>query len=297
MSEIAGQAAALGTVAGVVGEARGEGASAGPTVDVRPATATRPRAAGRLNSNLSAAHRRFWSRAPRPRGVFPALRWLAAAALSLGLILLLMVVADGPTGAMRDRWPHWLAYAASLTTDVGLGGWYIGGSALVLAIVALVDWQQGGRHRLMRLHSWAVTAAFVLASTGLSGLIATIVKRVVGRARPQFFQDYGAYAFDFISPSSGWASFPSGHATTIGAAATAIALLFPSTRLVMIPLAIWLGFTRVVTGVHYPSDVAAGLLFGAAFTVLTAILFARLGYVFVLRGNGLPAPRRSLRYF
>jgi undecaprenyl-diphosphatase len=50
-----------------------------------------------------------------------------------------------------------------------------------------------------------------------------------------------------------------------------------------------------VAGAHYPSDVAAGLALGFGAAVLTAIVFARLGYIFRQRTVGLPEVKRSFR--
>ncbi|MEK8174643.1 phosphatase PAP2 family protein [Streptomyces sp. M19] len=68
-------------------------------------------------------------------------------------------------------------------------------------------------------------------------------------------------------------SFPSNHAT-IAAAAT-VALLVADRRLaaaVAVPAALLMAASRVWIGVHYPHDVAAGLLLGA----LVGWLLARL---------------------
>ena len=51
-------------------------------------------------------------------------------------------------------------------------------------------------------------------------------------------------------------------------------------------MAIWIAATRAIVGAHYPSDIVAGLAFGFAATVLTAIVFARLGYIFQAEADG-----------
>lgn len=59
-------------------------------------------------------------------------------------------------------------------------------------------------------------------------------------------------------------SFPSGHATSAGALATAVALSYPRLAPYWLPAAVLVAFGRVFVGVHYPSDVVAGLAIGAA---------------------------------
>ncbi len=65
------------------------------------------------------------------------------------------------------------------------------------------------------------------------------------------------------------ASFPSGHSASAAAFATGVTLEAPALAPPVIVLAAAVGLSRVVTGVHYPSDVLAGFAIGiAAGTVL-----------------------------
>jgi diacylglycerol kinase family enzyme len=59
-------------------------------------------------------------------------------------------------------------------------------------------------------------------------------------------------------------SFPSGHAASAAAFATGAALEKPGLAAPVIVTAAAVGVSRVVTGVHYPSDVLAGFAIGAA---------------------------------
>jgi YegS/Rv2252/BmrU family lipid kinase len=59
-------------------------------------------------------------------------------------------------------------------------------------------------------------------------------------------------------------SFPSGHAASAAAFATAVAAEYPRMAVPIAPLAALVAYSRVHTGVHYPGDVVAGAAVGAA---------------------------------
>lgn len=103
-----------------------------------------------------------------------------------------------------------------------------------------------------RRREWLLVGAGALAAHAS----AVAIKLVVRRPRPH----HPAVAVNVATPSR--LSFPSAHATSSTAAAM---LLCRATRsplpLAAVPL---MALSRLVLGVHYPSDVAAGALVGAA---------------------------------
>ncbi len=79
---------------------------------------------------------------------------------------------------------------------------------------------------------------------------------------------------------SEYASLPSGHATTAGAAAFAIGAIWPRTRPVMWLYGLVVVFSRVVVMAHHPSDVIAGVVVGAVGAAWIRRLFAARRLVF-----------------
>ncbi|MFF7156610.1 phosphatase PAP2 family protein [Streptomyces sp. NPDC008139] len=99
------------------------------------------------------------------------------------------------------------------------------------------------------------------------------VKRVVRRPRPVLPDA------EPLVRTAGRHSFPSSHAASAAAAVVAFGALMPRTPFAapLPPLAAAMCVSRMVVGVHYPSDVACGALLGA--------VTARLGRNWALRGG------------
>jgi undecaprenyl-diphosphatase len=72
-------------------------------------------------------------------------------------------------------------------------------------------------------------------------------------------------------------SFPSGHSASAAAFATAVGDVIPAASIPLRATATLVGFTRVYTGVHYPSDVVVGATAGALFGRLTSLAARRIG--------------------
>ncbi|MEG0378578.1 MAG: phosphatase PAP2 family protein, partial [Eubacterium sp.] len=101
---------------------------------------------------------------------------------------------------------------------------------------------------------------FVLTSTVLinSFTVNFVFKNIIRRPRP--FVTYPEEKLITKKPVG--YSFPSGHAVTSFAAATILTANNPIFGLATIPLATLISFTRMYLFVHYPSDVACGILIG-----------------------------------
>ena len=94
---------------------------------------------------------------------------------------------------------------------------------------------------------------WVVVAVGVSDLLADLGKALVRRHRPFEHQ---------IGPSERTHSFPSGHSATAFAGATMLAYFAPRARVPLYVLAVLIAYSRLYNGVHYPTDVLAGLLLG-----------------------------------
>lgn len=147
------------------------------------------------------------------------------------------------------------------------------GSARVLVpaasiAVLVLPWR---RHRFEALQ--------LAATTAVAGLVVYVAKTAVDRARPALWNTQWFWG----------SSFPSGHTLSTAAVATAaclaVARLRPSIRIPAAVLAVlWValvGLSRLVLGVHWPTDVVAaacaGLLVATGVNGLLAFVGHRAG--------------------
>jgi undecaprenyl-diphosphatase len=72
-------------------------------------------------------------------------------------------------------------------------------------------------------------------------------------------------------------SFPSGHTLHAVSFTTLAVHDFPELGWLLVPFAALIAASRVVLGLHYPSDVAAGALIGAALATLSMVLVPLVG--------------------
>lgn len=105
-----------------------------------------------------------------------------------------------------------------------------------------------------RRRRFGIAAAVGPAAVGIN----FAVKLAVGRERP-LIEDHPALA---KAPSQ--LSFPSAHATSSVAAATALGRVVPGARLPLYALAAKICLSRPYLGMHFPSDVLAGAALGLA---------------------------------
>ena len=211
-------------------------------------------------------------------------------------VFAVMVTLDGWFIAQVPRLPAGLVEAFNRFTDFGKGGFFLWPLGLAMIGLALLDTSRLPRMPRLVLAAWTVRLGFVFTAIALPGLFVTIVKRLIGRARP-LVAGNDAFAYLPFGWKVDYASLPSGHATTAFAALVAIGAIFPQARALMWIYAVLIALSRVVLTAHYPSDVVAGAIVGAAGAWLVRQWFAarRLGFAVSAGGAVRPMPGPSLR--
>ena len=127
----------------------------------------------------------------------------------------------------------------------------------LFALLLLATYLQGrhdGELRVVAGSVWAAGSALVALGIG------QLIGSAVDRARPYATMP----AVHVLVDKSTDFSFPSDHATVVGAVAAGLLLTNRRWGIIAAVLAIMMAFTRVYVGAHYPGDVLAGLALGAA---------------------------------
>ena len=132
-------------------------------------------------------------------------------------------------------------------------------------------------------------ATQVLAAFLLSALFAQVLKSIFSMPRPKQFFAPGVYPY-FIDGVThiGFASFPSGHTTSIFALATLLAIFTKDRRAKIAFLlgGVAVGYSRIYLGQHFLGDV----LMGSCVGMITAVL---VHWLFVEKLQSLPVFARG----
>src|SRR5579864_6135042 len=146
-----------------------------------------------------------------------------------------------------NRWkaPRWIRYWMIAATRIG-DGWLWYGLAGILLIA-------GGPNRF--------AAVSVAASAALAGVVVFKgLKKISHRPRPCHLEPH---CWSKVLPPDRF-SFPSGHTMTAFSIALVLGYFYPSLQAPLLFLAVSIGVSRIVLGMHFVSDVLAGMVLGAA---------------------------------
>ncbi len=202
--------------------------------------------------------------------------WLSMAVVGAGLALwgfggLTQDVVATDDAALHDpaitSWvvAHRVGWVTTMMKSVTWAGSFVVLVPLVVIVGTIFLWRARNARPIMQL----------VAALGTAIILYNVVKHLVDRARPP--------QADWLVPVSG-SSFPSGHAVDIAAVFGTIAIVLfvtwrrPWARVVIVAVAVLVpgivGASRVYLGVHWFTDVAAGLALGLAiaFSVAAATL-------------------------
>jgi undecaprenyl-diphosphatase len=185
---------------------------------------------------------------------------LIALSCGLGLIVqhgdLATVDADVLQTLSVAGGPHWLRQATRFVSTFGDVG--VRGIGVALVLAALL-WRQRWR-----------SGAVYLVTVTVSILGHTTAKLAWARERP--------HLVPWLDDPHDL-SFPSGHAAGSMVVLLLAAMLFDRWRLApqAILLSLIIGLTRPMLGVHWPTDVVAGWLWGAGFALIGAGVARSMG--------------------
>jgi len=233
---------------------------------------------------------------PRMRVPPPSRGAIVTIVLTLVGVVALMFVLDIAASAWARGLPRWVTSTFEVITDFGLSGWFLIPSGAIVLLLAAATSPSLTRVTQGVLAALAVRFGFLFLAIGVPGLFVTIVKRLIGRARPYVDNPDDPFTYMPFAWRPEYASMPSGHATTAAAAAIAIGAIWPKTRAVMWLYALIIMASRVIVLAHHPSDVLAGALVGATGAVLVRRWFCarRLGFA-VVEGRVAALPGPSLK--
>lgn len=224
--------------------------------------------------------------------VFPQpVRLAEMLAVAGSLILFTVITADrlymqalASAGPARDG-------LFDIITQLGKSNWILIATGAVVILLSLFTSHRFSGPARAVWHRVLLTAYYIFTTVAFSGLLTLLLKQVFARARPPMTPEDMIWFTSHFTDTYEFGSFPSGHSTTAGALAVALALLFPRGRVFLILLGIWIAISRPVLGVHFPSDALAGFLAGGAFSYFYARSFARKRLLFRFDGNGAVVPR------
>ncbi len=167
-----------------------------------------------------------------------------------------------------------------LLTDIGKTEWILLPSGAGIVLFAGLRARARSLRREVIYGYAAKLLVFLFTAVALAGLTASLTKNIIGRARPKLFDELGSFAFQPFTFDYNFAAFPSGHATSIGALAGVLAIIWPCARVPVIIAGAWIAATRFLIGAHYFSDTVAGFALGLAFAYFLRDRLARRTWLF-----------------
>jgi undecaprenyl-diphosphatase len=159
-----------------------------------------------------------------------------------------------------NRWraPRWIRIWMIVATRMGDGWIWYGLGFMLLAY--------GGAQRFA-----AVSSAGAAAIAGI--LVFKLLKRLSQRPRPCQIEPH---CWSKVLPPDQF-SFPSGHTMTAFSIALVVSYFYPSLEGALFFMALSIAVSRIVLGMHYLSDVLAGVALGVALGCASITAFASMG--------------------
>lgn len=197
-------------------------------------------------------------------------------------LLLIAVIADAAVQVLAQSLDPSVRAVLLVITRFGNSAWPLGIGLALLGVVELLR-RTDGSLRPGDLAACRSVLILLLASVAVSGTLSSLAKHMIGRIRPSTGTDAMVLEFSVMAFKSGWAAFPSGHATTATAAALALALCFRRQAWAWLALGGLAALSRALLGVHWLTDCLAGMVLGAA---VTLVIYRRM----LAAGHGFDIP-------
>lgn len=215
---------------------------------------------------------------------------LLGAATAVAVVLAVEFI-DRPLALFFHASSPMLRSAFAVITNFGEGAGYLGLCAVLFIAFRIAAARAGSPAAARRFAGHAWRAGFVFAAVAVSGLAADLLKPIFGRMRPKLLFEAQLYGFTWEGAHADHWSFPSGHAVTITALATALYLLWPRGLPAYAAAALLVAASRVIIGAHYLGDVLGGAYLALVVTFGLWAVMERVGLG--LPGGAVP-PRQTL---
>ncbi|MBK8083001.1 MAG: phosphatase PAP2 family protein [Devosia sp.] len=191
---------------------------------------------------------------------------------------------DRPLSQFGTGLPESVRAVFAWLTQWGESDWILVPALVLLLLFALLRWipYQPWRGAFGQL---AATSGFVFLGVGLPGLASTLLKRLIGRGRPEVYQPDLPLVFRWNFSEYDYQSFPSGHATTSFAMAMVVAFLWPRLTVPALVFALVISLSRIVVGAHYVTDITAGAVLGTLGAYAVRNAFAARNWLFSAAGG------------
>lgn len=234
-------------------------------------------------------HRDIWPLTARQVGI--------AATSVIAVSLVLLVLVDGPAMRAAARLPHIVSWSFRQITDFGLSGWFLWPLGILFLALAALPAERLTVMSQRVLAAVMVRVGFLFLAIGATGLVISVVKRLIGRGRPSVEGALDPFLFHPFVWRADFASMPSGHATTAFSVLVAFGTLWPRARTALWIYALLIVASRVVVLAHFPSDVFVGAVAGTTGALLVRRYFALRRLGFSIGPDGIPHqyPGPSLR--
>jgi undecaprenyl-diphosphatase len=206
-------------------------------------------------------------------------------AAAVVLVLFVLVFFDAWVSQTLQAWPAVWRAPFAFITEFGLSDWVLIPTLVLVLLTAVALRLPLGRHR-RAVYELSLVAGFIFIGVGLPGLFTNLVKRLFGRARPDEFIETGVFQFQHLLNDWTFQSFPSGHATTAIGTAFVIGFMAPRFFRLILLIAVMTGVSRIVVGMHYPTDVVAGFVIGMLGAYAVRNVFASRRWLFAFRPDG-----------